>query len=207
MVDPLKVASIHGFLTNPAGFYEFWKWRFSQLREAQPNTTHSTLAQLEARGQLKAIITQNIDSLHRKAGSQRVFEVHGNYTRGLCVECRKPYPIEALLQKVEKEGVPQCDDCRGLLKPDVVLFGELLPPAFLESEAEIQKADLLLVLGSSLEVYPVAGLIPQAKHRRARIALINREETPFDDLADLVIHGDLGPVMYRLSELLHLSVR
>jgi NAD-dependent deacetylase len=88
-----------------------------------------------------------------------------------------------------------------------VLFGELLPPAFLESEAEIQKADLLLVLGSSLEVYPVAGLIPQAKHRRARIALINREETPFDDLADLVIHGDLGPVMYRLSELLHLSVR
>lgn len=204
IVDPMQVASVHGLLTDPVGFYHFWKWRFSKLNEALPNITHSVLAQLEVRGILKAIVTQNIDNLHRKAGSKRVLEVHGNYTRGLCIECKKPYKIETLFRKVAKQRVPQCDDCQGLLKPDVVLFGELLPPAFLESEAEVHKADLLLVLGSSLEVYPVAGLVPQAKYGRARIALINREETPFDGLADLVIHSDLGPVMCRLRELLGL---
>jgi NAD-dependent deacetylase len=204
MVDPLKVASIDGFLNDPVGFYEFWKWRFSKLREAQPNITHSVLAQLEARGKVKAVITQNIDDLHHKAGSQRVLEVHGNYTRSLCLECRRTYEIETLFHKVERDQVPYCDHCHGLLKPDVVLFGELLPAAFAKSEEEIRKADLLLVLGSSLEVYPVAGLVPQAKHRRARVALINREETPFDESADLVIHSDLGPAMCRLSELLKL---
>lgn len=204
MVDPLKVASVEGFLRDPVGFYEFWKWRFSRLGEACPNITHSLLAHLESRGKLKTIITQNIDNLHRKAGSQRVLEVHGNYTRALCIKCRKPYGIETLFEKVERGKVPYCDHCQGLLKPDVVLFGELLPPAFAESESEVCRADLLLVLGSSLEVYPVAGLVPQAKYGKARVALINREETPFDGLADLVIHSDLGPAMCRLSELLGL---
>lgn len=205
MVDPLKVASIDGFLRDPVGFYEFWKWRFSRLSQAQPNITHSLLARLESRGRLKAVITQNIDNLHRKAGSQRVLEVHGNYTRGLCIDCRKPYEIETLFRKVEEQGAPHCDHCHGLLKPDVVLFGELLPPAFQESEWEICRADLLIVLGSSLEVYPVAGLVPQAQYAKTRVVLINREATPFDAIADLVIHSDLGPTMCRLSELLGLS--
>ncbi|OGF56862.1 MAG: hypothetical protein A2Z21_08760 [Candidatus Fraserbacteria bacterium RBG_16_55_9] len=207
MVDPIKVASIEGFLGDPVGFYEFWKWRFSKLNEAKPNITHSVLAQLEARGRLKTVITQNIDNLHRKAGSQQVFEVHGNYTQGLCIKCRKPYETEELLRKVEERSVPHCDECHGLLKPNVVLFGELLPPAFAESELEIYQADLLLVLGSSLEVYPVAGLVPQAKYGKAKVALINREETPFDGLADLVIHSDLGSAMCRLSELLGLRMQ
>jgi len=205
MVDPLKVASIEGFLNDPVSFYQFWKERFSRLTEAQPNITHLTLARMEDRGLLKAVITQNIDDLHRRAGSKRVLEVHGNYTRGLCIECRRPYEIEALFAKVEEAGVPRCDTCDGLLKPDVVLFGELLPPAFAESQAEIHRADLLLVLGSSLEVYPAADLVPQAKYSGARLALINRDPTHFDHLADLVIHSDLGPVMHRLAELLGLS--
>jgi len=120
------------------------------------------------------------------------------------VDCRKPYEIETLFHKVERDRVPYCDHCQGLLKPDVVLFGELLPAAFAESEEEIRKADLLLVLGSSLEVYPVAGLVPQAKYSKARVVLINREETPFADLANLIIKSDLGPAMCRLSELLKL---
>ncbi len=202
IVDPFKVASLEGFLNDPVGFYDFWRWRFSKLKEAQPNITHRLLAGLEVRGKLRAIITQNIDDLHRKAGSKRVLEVHGNYTRGLCLECRTPYPIEELLKKAEQEGFPRCDRCRGLLKPDVVLFGELLPPAFAESEAEVHRADLLLVLGSSLEVYPVAGLVPQAKESGAKVAILNREETPFDRLADIAIHSDLGSAMCRLSELL-----
>jgi NAD-dependent deacetylase len=205
MVDPLKVASIEGFLSDPVSFYQFWKERFSRLTEAQPNITHLLLARLEAQGLLKAVITQNIDDLHRRAGSKRILEVHGNYTRGLCIECRRPYEIETLFAKVEQEGVPRCDLCEGLLKPDVVLFGEILPPAFAESEAEIHRADLLLVLGSSLEVYPVADLVPQAKYCGARVVLINREPTPLDRLADLVIYSDLGPVMHRLGELLGLS--
>lgn len=207
MVDPLKVASIHGFLSDPLGFYQFWKWRFAKLTEAEPNLAHELLAQLEARGRLQAVITQNIDDLHRKAGSRNVYEVHGNYTRGVCIECRKLYEIDDVFAKVEREGIPRCEICDGLLKPDVVLFGELLAPDFSRGEAEVHRADLLLVLGSSLEVYPVADLVPEAKYSGAKVAILNREPTPFDDLADLVIHGDLGPAMSRLRELLGLRER
>ena len=206
-VDPLKVASVEGFRRDPRGFYEFWRWRFAKLTEAEPNVTHRVLAQLEKKGLLKAVITQNIDGLHTQAGSKRVLEVHGSYTRGVCVECREVYPIEEVFHKVEAstEGVPRCDRCGGLLKPDVVLFGELLPPAFQEAELEVLKCDLLLALGSSLEVYPVAGLVPQAKARGARLAILNRDPTDFDSMADLVIHAELGPTMERLSELLGLE--
>ena len=207
-VDPMKVASIEGFLSNPKRFYEFWRWRFAKLTEAEPNVTHKVLAKLEAQGLLKAVITQNIDGLHKRAGSKRVLEVHGSYTRGVCVECREVCPIEDVFQKVEKseEGVPRCDRCGGLLKPDVVLFGELLPPAFQEAELEVAKCDLLLALGSSLEVYPVAGLVPRAKYSGARVVIINRDPTEFDAIADLVIHAQLGPTMQKLAKLLGLSL-
>jgi NAD-dependent deacetylase len=206
-VDPLEVASIEGFLSDPKRFYGFWRGRFAKLTAAEPNVTHKLLARLEAQGLLKAVITQNIDGLHKKAGSKRVLEVHGNYTRGVCLECRATYPIEALFQKVERseEGVPRCDRCGGLLKPDVVLFGELLPPAFQEAELEVVKCDLLLALGSSLEVYPVAGLVPRAKYSGAQVVIINRDPTEFDSVADLVIHAQLGPTMQKLAELLGLE--
>jgi NAD-dependent deacetylase len=204
--SPMEVASVEGFLSNPQRFYEFWRERFAKLTDAEPNITHKVLAKLEAQEKLKAVITQNIDGLHRKAGSKRVIEVHGSYAQGVCVQCGRRYAIEDILAKSEQSGVPHCDGCNGLLKPDVVLFGELLPPAFSEAEREAARCDLLLVLGSSLEVYPVAGLVPRAKHSGARVAILNRDPTEFDSIADLVIHARLGPTMERLAELLGLEL-
>lgn len=200
--NPLEVASIEGFRSNPVRFYEFWRLRFAKLAEAQPNITHRVLAELEARGYLKCVITQNIDNLHQKAGSRRVLEVHGTYTRGICLGCRKIYSIYEIFKKVERSSVPLCDECNDLLKPDVVLFGELLTQDFESALDEIERCDLLFVLGTSLEVYPVAGLVPQAKRHGAQVVIVNRDETPFDQLADLVIHSELSPVMNSLSRLL-----
>lgn len=194
-VNPMQVASIEGFYSDPQRFYEFWRWRFAKLSSAAPNITHELLAELESRRIIHAVITQNIDDLHRKAGSRRVLEVHGNFTRGLCVACRKPYAIQEIIARVERAGIPRCDDCGQLLKPDVVLFGEWLPPAFEDAIAEVERSDLLWVLGTSLEVYPVADLVPLAKRQGAKIILLNREPTPFDKIADLCIHSDLAPVM------------
>jgi len=200
--NPLEVASIGGFRSNPQRFYEFWRQRFAKLADAQPNITHTVLAELEARGYLKCVITQNIDDLHRRAGSKRVLEVHGNYTRGLCLGCQRTYTIHEIFEKVERHRVPLCDHCKNLLKPDVVLFGELLTPDFDQALEEIAQSDLVIVLGSSLEVYPVAGLVPQAKSLGARLVIINRDETPYDRLADLLIHSELHPVMAELRRAL-----
>ncbi len=200
--NPLEVASIGGFRSSPQRFYEFWRQRFAKLADAQPNITHKVLAELEARGYLKCVITQNIDDLHRKAGSRRVLEVHGNYMRGLCIGCQRTYTIQEIFEKVERHRVPLCDDCKNLLKPDVVLFGELLTPDFDRALEEVAQSDLLIVLGSSLEVYPVAGLVPQAKSLGARLVIINRDETPYDRIADLVIHSELQPVMAELHRAL-----
>jgi NAD-dependent deacetylase len=200
----MEVASLGGFRSNPQRFYEFWGQRFAKLADAQPNITHRVLAELEARGYLKCVITQNIDDLHRRAGSRRVLEVHGTYTRGLCLGCKRTYTIQEIFEKVERHGVPLCDACKNLLKPDVVLFGELLTRDFDHALDEIERCDLLLVLGSSLEVYPVAGLVPHAKSLGARLVIINRDETPFDPIADLVLESELGPVMTELRHALSL---
>ena len=202
--NPMEVASIGGFRSNPERFYEFWGQRFATLAHAQPNITHRVLAELEARGYLKCVITQNIDDLHRRAGSRRVLEVHGNYTRGLCIGCKKTYTIQEIFEKVKRDGVPLCEECKNLLKPDVVLFGELLTADFDSALDEIERCDFLFVLGTSLEVYPVAGLVPHAKRRGARIAIVNREHTPFEPIADLIIESELGPVMTELRQLLAL---
>ena len=198
--NPMEVASLGGFRSNPQRFYEFWRQRFARLADAQPNITHRVLAELEARGYLKCVITQNIDDLHRRAGSQRVLEVHGNYMRGLCLGCKRTYTIQEIFEKVERHRVPLCDDCKNLLKPDVVLFGELLTPDFDQALDEIAQSDLLIVLGTSLEVYPVAGLVPHAKSLGARLVIINRNETPFDSIADLVIRSELQPAMLQLRQ-------
>ncbi len=200
--SPMQVASLEGFCSNPKRFYEFWRERFAKLAEAQPNITHQLLAELEERKMLQAVITQNIDDLHRKAGSQKVLEAHGNFTRGLCIACRKPYTIQEIFAKVERQRIPLCDACGNLLKPDVVLFGELLPAIFEEAVAEIARCDLLWVLGTSLEVYPVADLVPQAKRRGAKVIIVNREQTSLDGLADLVMHSELRSVMAQLRSIL-----
>ncbi|MBI1730620.1 Sir2 family NAD-dependent protein deacetylase [Candidatus Acetothermia bacterium] len=204
MIDPFKVASLEGFLRDTQGFYEFWQWRFAKLSAAEPNITHTTLVKLEERGLLKALITQNIDDLHRAAGSQRLYEVHGSYKQGVCIGCGDEIEISDLFAKVREQGIPRCSVCNGLLKPNVVLFGEMMPPAFRKGVQEVLKSDLLLVLGASLEVYPVADLVPQAKYKGARVVVINRDKTPIDAQADLVIPCELGAVMRRLGELLGL---
>ncbi len=205
-VDPEAVASVEGFRRDPEAFYAFWKWRFSVLQDAQPNATHRLLAELERQGTIRSVITQNIDGLHRDAGSVTVREVHGTYRRGVCVECGHAAPIEIVFQEVEAQGLPHCERCGGLFKPDVVLFGEMLPEAFLEAQADAERADLVLALGSSLEVHPVAGLVPRAQGHGARVAIVNRDPTPYDDLADLLIHDDLGSVVHALADELGLDL-
>ncbi len=199
-VDPETVASVEGFRHDPEAFYEFWTWRFHKLTDAQPNATHRLLAELERQGTIRSVITQNIDGLHRDAGSETVREVHGTYRRGVCVECGHAVPIETVFQQVEAQGLPHCERCGGLFKPDVVLFGEMLPEAFLDAQADAERADLMLALGSSLEVHPVAGLVPRAKHNGARVAVVNRDPTPYDDLADWTIHADLGSAVRALAD-------
>jgi NAD-dependent deacetylase len=203
--DPMRVASIQGFLQDPEGFYRFWADKFAALVDARPNVTHGVLAQLERGGHLTSVVTQNIDGLHGRAGSGRVHEVHGTFQRARCLRCRASYPIREVFDQARRWRVPHCDACGGMLKPDVVLFGEVLPPAFQEGAADVARADLLIVLGSSLEVYPVADLVPSAKAAGATVVLVNRDPGPFDHLADLSVHGELGSVMGAVAD--HLAPR
>ncbi len=197
--DPMRVASVEGFRREPRAFYEFWSERFAGLDRARPNPTHRVLAALEGRGWLRAVITQNIDGLHGRAGSQRVLEVHGSYRQAICIECGRSYRTDEMAARVVAGRLPICDVCGGLVKPDVTLFGESLPPVFAEAEALVREADLLVVLGSSLEVHPVAGLVPEASAAGAFVAILNREPSPYDDLADVVIHAELTDAMTALA--------
>lgn len=159
----------------------------------QPNITHRVLARWEEEGKLLAVVTQNIDGLHQKAGSQRVFELHGSVLRNYCVRCGKFHSAEFVK---EAEGVPHCD-CGGIVKPDVVLYEESLDSDTIEGAvASIAEADLLIVGGTSLTVYPAAGLIQY--YRSKRLVLINRDETPFDGQANLVFHESLGQIFAKL---------
>ncbi len=204
-IDPREVATWEAFRRNPRKFYRFWMERLPSLLQARPNVTHITLARLEENGLLQGIITQNIDNLHREAGSNRIWEVHGNYKRAVCIACGRSHRIEALLAKLEEVDLPHCNGCGGLLKPDVVLFGEQLPQSFAQAAAAVGRADLLIALGTSLEVYPVAGLAPQAATGGAELAIINRDPTPYDHLACLAIRAPLGPTMALLQRLLRLE--
>lgn len=196
--DPEKVASIGGFLADPEGFYRFWGRKHPVFTDAQPNVAHRVLAELEARGLLHALITQNIDGLHFKAGSEKVLEVHGSLRTASCIACRRPEPIESVFEEATRRA-PTCMTCGGLVKPDVVLFGEMLPPAFEAGQKEVDRADLLLVFGSSLEVFPVADLVPRAKQVGSKIVLVNREPGAFAGIADLIVLGELGEAMHRLG--------
>jgi len=161
------------------------------LRDARPNPAHLALAQLEAEGLLKAVITQNVDGLHREAGSRDVVEVHGTIATASCPRCgrREAEPRRLL-------PVPRCGSCGAILKPDVVMFGELLPPDAIERATTLaREAALLLVVGSSLQVYPVAGLPEETLRAGGRIAIVNREPTPYDAVASLVAHASAGEIL------------
>jgi len=188
--DPERVSSLEGFRRHPEDFYSFWIWRFERMSRARPNPVHELLAWLEDRGLLQGVITQNIDGLHQAAGSRNVLEVHGHARTGTCLGCGKVYPLHWIAARAKEEKVARCG-CGGLVKPDVVLFGEALAPAFEQAQREMTRCDLLLVLGTSLTVWPVAGLVPQAAAHGAQIVIANRDPTPFDELAAVSLRGEL----------------
>jgi NAD-dependent deacetylase len=191
-VDPMKVAHIDAFRRDPAEFWSFYRPRFAMLGDKEPNDAHRALAELERRGLLDAVITQNIDQLHHKAGSERVIEVHGSIRTSTCQSCGLEFAQEDVEGLFDAEGVARCSDCAGPVKPDVVLFGELLPSdAMAEAESLAAGAELMLCVGSSLEVYPVAGLPSVTLGRGGRIAVITMGPTPFDDDAAVRMDGDV----------------
>lgn len=189
---PETIISHSFYLKNPEYFFRFYREKMLPLGY-EPNITHKKLAQWEREGKLAAVVTQNIDGLHQKAGSKTVYELHGSVLRNYCTRCGKYYPAEFIR---DTPGIPRCT-CGGIVKPDVVLYEEALDQQTLENSAcAIRNADMLIVAGTSLTVYPAAGLIRY--YRGNRLVLINRDATPYDDQADLVLHESLGTVFSNL---------
>lgn len=186
---PEEILSRSFFDRNPEEFYRFYRNKMI-CPHAKPNAAHRKLAQLETAGKLRSVVTQNIDGLHTAAGSKRVWELHGSVHRNRCMDCGRPYPLERIQNSA---GVPRCT-CGGIIKPDVVLYEESLDSYVMEQAlTDIQNADMLIVGGTSLAVYPAAGLIRY--YRGHKLVLINMSETPYDSHADLVIHARLGEVL------------
>lgn len=186
---PETILSHSFFFSHTEDFYKFYREKML-VTDMEPNRAHLALAKLEQQGKLSAVVTQNIDGLHQKAGSQQIFELHGSVHRNYCQRCKKFFSAEDL-QKTE--GIPHCT-CGGLIKPDVVLYEEALNDACVEGAvAAISQADLLIVGGTSLTVYPAAGLIRY--YRGSRLVLINRDETPYDSYANLVFRESIGKVL------------
>jgi len=191
-VDPMEVAHIDAFHRDTRRFWQFYRPRFSELGSKQPNRAHDALAELEHRGLLEAVVTQNIDRLHSKAGSDRVIEVHGSIATSSCTTCHSSYELERVGELFDDDGVATCACCFGKVKPDVVLFGELLPEAAIAEAQELcAGADLLLCVGSSLEVYPVAGLPELTLGAGGRVAIVTQGPTPYDGEAAVKLDGDV----------------
>ena len=189
---PETIISRSFYERKPEYFFRFYREKMLPLG-FEPNVTHLVLARWEQEGRLSAVVTQNIDGLHQKAGSKRVLELHGSVLRNYCTRCGKFHSAEFVK---DAAGIPQCG-CGGTVKPDVVLYEEPLNQQTIESSVDaIYDADLLIVAGTSLTVYPAAGLINY--YRGSRLVLINRDETPYDSRADLVIHDSLGNVFSKL---------
>jgi NAD-dependent deacetylase len=191
-VDPMQVAHIDAFHGDTARFWRYYRPRFQDLGSKQPNRAHAALAELEARGLLDAVITQNIDLLHHKAGADRVIEVHGSIQTSSCTTCGSSYGIDSVEDLFDDDGVATCACCMGKVKPDVVLFGEFLPEGpMAEAHALCESCDLLICVGSSLEVYPVAGLPSVALNHGARLAIVTQGPTPYDRDATVRLDGDV----------------
>jgi NAD-dependent deacetylase len=194
--NPMMVASIWAFRLKPRSFYDWIRPMVEVLLHAAPNPAHKALASLEEMGMLQAIITQNIDNLHQRAGSRRVLELHGHMREATCIRCYQKVPIDPQLETEVMEGqIPRCA-CGGTLKPDVILFGEQLPVRVLnQAMAEARRCDLIVVAGSSMEVTPAADIPPLAVEMGAKAIIVNLQPTSFDPQADVVIHGDMNDVL------------
>jgi NAD-dependent deacetylase len=191
-VDPLEVAHIDVFRREPERFWSYYRPRFQSLGGKEPNRAHEALAELERRGLIEGVITQNIDRLHRAAGSENVIEVHGSIETSSCTVCATAFGLEEIDDLFDARGVAVCVDCGGAVKPDVVLFGELLPEAAIGQATELaEEADLMLCVGSSLAVHPVAGLPQLTLSHGGRLAIVTKGETPYDRDADLKLEGEV----------------
>ncbi len=192
-VDPMEVAHIDAFRSDPARFWSFYRPRLHELGGIEPNPAHEALVELERRGLLEAVITQNIDMLHTRAGTERVIEIHGSIRSASCQGCGAPYELAAVEELFDEEGVAVCAACTSLVKPNVVLFGEPLPAeAMAEAEALASRAELLLCVGSSLEIYPAAGLPAVTMARGGGLAILTRGPTPYDADAVARLDGDVA---------------
>ena len=191
---PETMLSHSFFMREPEEFFRFYNNKVL-APDAEPNNAHKALASLEKKGKLKAVITQNIDGLHQKAGSEEVLELHGSVLRNYCMKCGRSYDLDEVIAKIEKDGVPYCDDCKGaMIKPDVVLYEEGLNQSILSRSVEhLSKADMLIIGGTSLVVYPAVGLIDY--YHGNKLVLINRDATSRDSAANLVIHDSIGEVL------------
>ena len=195
--DPAEVASIDAFRRDPVRVWEFYALRLDVLAQAEPNDGHRALAELEERGWIRAVVTQNVDGLHQRAGSREVVEVHGSLREAECIHCGVSVPMK---DAVASLPLPPCPECGEVLKPGVVMFGELLPVAAIERAQELAaEAGLLLVVGSSLEVHPVAALPGETLGAGGALAIVNRGSTPWDSRAELVIDAAAGETLSELA--------
>jgi NAD-dependent deacetylase len=201
--DPFKVSSLDYFVEDPAAYWSVSKERYESYRAARPNPAHIALAAMEGAGILKAVVTQNTDGLHHDAGSANVIELHGSGRTVACLDCGALEPREQVQARLDEEMPPHCRTCGGAhLKPTVVFFGEAMPPAPTERAFQLARVcDLMLVVGSSLVVFPAAGVPVAAVEAGAPLVIVNAEPTPLDEHADVVIHAPAGEVLPRLLEL------
>lgn len=200
-IDPTEVASIYAFKRYPQNFYDWLRPLLNTVLRAQPNAAHLALARLEQRGHIRCIITQNIDLLHTKAGSQTIYEVHGHLRDMTCISCFAIYPTEQFIPNFQVTGlVPHCPVCDGVLKPNIILFGEMLPVQIMnKAQLQARLCDLMLVVGSSLEVAPAGDLPLLAKQTGAKVIIINLGETYLDEIADVLIRADVVDVLPQLE--------
>jgi len=199
--DPLEVASLTAFRYHPDRFYAWLRPLARTMHEARPNPAHWALAALESAGRIKMLITQNIDQLHSRAGSANVVELHGSLREAVCGRCHRHWPGAPIVERFVGDGaVPHCPDCGGVLKPDAVLMGELLPEGVVSAAfAAAHACDVMLVAGTSLEVMPAARLPYEAVTAGAHLIIINREATYLDERAEVLLRGDVADILPRLS--------
>jgi NAD-dependent deacetylase len=191
-VDPMEVAHIDVFERDPARFWSYYRPRFQSLGDKRPNPAHQALAELEERGLIEGVVTQNIDRLHRAAGSRNVVEVHGSIETSSCTRCASSFELEEMDGLFDGDGVALCSHCNGAVKPDVVLFGELLPESAMTRARDLAvRAELMICVGSSLAVHPVSGLPQLTLERGGRLAIVTKGETPYDEDAELRLRGEV----------------
>jgi len=195
---PEEILSHTFFVEHTKDFFDFYRNRMI-YKDAKPNNAHIALAKLEELGKLKAVITQNIDGLHQMAGSKNVLELHGSVHRNRCINCHKFFDLNYIVNSTD---IPKCDVCQGIVKPDVVLYEDSLDTNILEASIDyISKADAFIVGGTSLSVYPASGLV--SYYRGNKLILINKAQTPYDNRADLIFHGNIAEILSKVLPLIH----